>query len=148
MRRRSLLAGLTALAVAGLPNETPAAPKFSRVRPGEPGWPSVTTWEDLRKSVDDRLVKVQPTLDVCRVDPDAAACRELFRELKNPYFIGDDPSLTQTLGWVDAWTSQPSVYAVAARRTEDVVAAVNFARTHRLRLVVRGGGHSYLGTSN
>src|SRR4029079_4910019 len=29
----------------------------------------------------------------------------------------------------------------------DVVAAVNFARTHRLRVVVKGGGHSYKGTS-
>jgi CheY-like chemotaxis protein len=29
-----------------------------------------------------------------------------------------------------------------------VVAAVNFARTHRLRLVVKGGGHSYLCGSN
>lgn len=41
-----------------------------------------------------------------------------------------------------------SVYAVAARTTADVVAAVNFARDNRLRLVVKGGGHSYLGTSS
>jgi hypothetical protein len=37
---------------------------------------------------------------------------------------------------------------VAARTTDDVVAAVNFARQHHLRLVVKGGGHSYQGTSN
>src|SRR3982074_2994823 len=30
----------------------------------------------------------------------------------------------------------------------DVVAAVNFARENNLRLVVKGGGHSYQGTSN
>jgi FAD/FMN-containing dehydrogenase len=42
----------------------------------------------------------------------------------------------------------PNVYAVAAKSTEDVAAAVNFAREHNLRLVVKGGGHSYLGTSN
>jgi FAD/FMN-containing dehydrogenase len=29
-----------------------------------------------------------------------------------------------------------------------VVAAVNFARERRVRLVVKGGGHSYQGTSN
>ena len=44
--------------------------------------------------------------------------------------------------------SAPSVYAVAAKTDADVAAAVNFARDHRLRLVVKGGGHSYLGTSN
>ena len=38
--------------------------------------------------------------------------------------------------------------AVAARSTADVVAAVNFARENNLRFVFRGGGHSYLGTSN
>jgi len=33
-------------------------------------------------------------------------------------------------------------------KTSDVVAAVNFARDNNLRLVVKGGGHSYQGTSN
>ena len=56
--------------------------------------------------------------------------------------------MTQTSGWVDAWTSQPSAYAVAAESTADVVAAVKFARDHSLRLVIKGGGHSYQGTSN
>ena len=43
---------------------------------------------------------------------------------------------------------QPSVYAVAARNAHDIAAAVNFARENDLRLVVKGGGHSYQGTSN
>src|ERR1700733_7997158 len=47
-----------------------------------------------------------------------------------------------------AWPSGASCYAVAAKTTQDVVAAVNFARTNNLRLVVKGGGHSYQGTSN
>jgi FAD/FMN-containing dehydrogenase len=70
------------------------------------------------------------------------------RRLRNPYYLGDQPGLTQTSGWVDGWTSTPSVYAVAARETADVVAAVNFARANHLRLVVKGGGHSYQGTSS
>jgi hypothetical protein len=55
---------------------------------------------------------------------------------------GDKVGLTQSLGWVDAWTLRPSVYAVAAQTTDDVVAAVNFTREHNLRVVVKGGGHS------
>jgi FAD/FMN-containing dehydrogenase len=93
-------------------------------------------------------VKVQSPLAACVEAPSEARCSPLFRALKNPYFLGDEVGLTQALGWVDAWTSRPSVYAVAARTTQDVVAAVNFAREHRLRLVVKGGGHSYQGTSN
>jgi FAD/FMN-containing dehydrogenase len=57
-------------------------------------------------------------------------------------------NLTQTLGWADAFTSQPSAYAVLAAGAADVCAAVNFAREHNVRLVVKSGGHSYLGTSN
>lgn len=95
-----------------------------------------------------QLIAVRSPLDACRSQPDGDACRALFKELKNPYFIGDSPALTQTCGWVDAWTAQPSVYAVAARKTAHVVAAVNFAREKNLRLVVKGGGHSYLGGSS
>ena len=87
-------------------------------------------------------------LAACKDASNSSACDEVFKRLKNPYYIGDQPGLTQTCGWVDAWTSAPSVYAVAATKTADIVAAVNFARENNLRLVVKGGGHSYLGTSN
>ena len=78
----------------------------------------------------------------------AAARVEALQNLKNPFYLGDQPALTQTSGWTDAWVSQPSVYAVAAETSADVIAAVNFAREHKLRLAVKGGGHSYQGTSN
>jgi hypothetical protein len=119
----------------------------SRVRPGDAGWPSEESWNKLRQLVGGRLVKVESPLSICREKPDSASCREVFKALRNPYYIGDHPGLTQTSGWVDGWTSQPSVYAVVARKTEDVIVAVNFARENKLRLVVKGGGHSYHGTS-
>jgi len=68
--------------------------------------------------------------------------------MKNPYFLGDQPGATQISGWQDAWISAPSAFAIEAQNANDVVAAVDFARDNRLRLVVKGGGHSYLGTSN
>ena len=120
----------------------------SRVRPGKPGWPSEADWEELRRQVGGRLVEVRSPLADCVGNASDPACGALFKKLKNPYFIGDEPGLTQTLGWAEAWTSRPSVYAVAAATTEDVVAAVSFAREHNLRIVVKGGGHSYKGTSN
>ena len=80
--------------------------------------------------------------------PEGAACAEVSQNIRNPFFIGDQAGGTQVSGWLDAWTPARSVYAVKARQAADVAAAVNFARTRNLRLVVKGGAHSYLGTSN
>ena len=121
---------------------------MTRVRPADPAWPSAKSWEKLNQQTGGRLIAVRSPLKDCQDAPDGELCRKVFSELKNPYYIGDQVALTQTTGWLDAWTSQKSVYAVAARKTADVVAAVNFARENNLRLVVKGGGHSYLGTSN
>jgi FAD binding domain len=120
----------------------------SRVRPGDPNWPSEASWDELGRAVGGRLIKVRSPLGACVGAPFDAACAEVCKELKNPYYLGDEVGLTQSLGWVGAWTSEPSVYAVAAESAQDVAAAVNFARTNNLRLVVKGGGHSYQGTSN
>ena len=119
-----------------------------RVRPGDPGWPSQKMWDDLDREVGGRLVSVSSPLEACVETPANEACEETFSKLRNPYYLGDEPGLTQTLGWADAWVSHPSVYAVSAQTTADVVAAVNFARRNNLRLVVKGGGHSYQGRSN
>jgi FAD/FMN-containing dehydrogenase len=128
---------------------TDAAPAhWSRVRPGDADWPAAAAWDQLGARVGGALLAVPSPWIECRREPAGAACAQLFARARNPYFLGDDVALTQSFGWVDAWTSAPSAYAVAARRTADVVAAVNFARAHRLRLVVKGGGHSYQGTSN
>jgi FAD/FMN-containing dehydrogenase len=148
-RRRLLeiLAGLPF--VSGLAQSASATtqPK-TRVRPGDAGWPSEESWDQLNRDVGGRLIKVRSPLAACVGASSDAACAQVFKELKNPYYLGDEVGLTQSLGWVGAWTSQPSVYAVAAKATADVVAAVNFARKNNLRIVVKGGGHSYQGTSN
>jgi FAD/FMN-containing dehydrogenase len=155
MKRRELLkASLSATLLAGgAPGLAragrgllPAAVSGGRVRPGSAGWPSAAEWDALGRATSGRLQKLASPFAGCGTD--AAACAALREQLKNPYAIGDNPALTQTSGWQDAWLSQPSAYAVAAQSAADIAAAVDFARKHRLRLVVKGGGHSYKGASN
>src|SRR5215813_11761897 len=154
VHRRVFLKGMAGL--AGLPLVSRfASPAggvgmrpLRRVRPGEPGWPGPAEWAKLRNSVGGRLVKVESPFAACTPDPRSPACTDLFQNLRNPFYIGDSVALTETLGWTDAWTSQASAYAVLAQSGADVAAAVNFAREHRVRLVVKGGGHSYAGGSN
>ncbi|GAA0709304.1 FAD-dependent oxidoreductase [Dyella marensis] len=155
MNRRDLLKASLALPLLPLALRAGALPSaraahvlagplaFQRVRPGQPGWPAPAQWDELRRQVGGRLLQPRSPFAECP----SAACTQALKQLDNPFALGDDPALTQTSGWADAWTSQPSAYAVAAESAADVAAAVNFARQHRLRLVVKGGGHSYQGTS-
>src|SRR5215475_6618332 len=104
-RRRLLeiLAGLPFMSGLARRASAAAQPK-ARVRPGDPGWPSDATWENLNREVEGRLIKVRSPLTACVGEPsDAAACAQVFKELKNPYYLGDEVGLTQSLGWVGAW---------------------------------------------
>ena len=150
LSRRRLLETLAGLPFrSGLASGASAAAQSKmRVRPGDPAWPSEASWDQLSREVEGRLIKVRSPLADCVSGSFHADCEQTFKELKNPYYFGDEVGLTQSLGWVGAWTSEPSVNAVAAKTTRDVVDAVNFARTNNLRLVVKGGEHSYQGTSN
>ena len=143
MRRRHFLsAGLATAGAAALPahaSDASLGAAFSRVRPDTPGWPTKAEWAQLRRAVGGRLAPVAlPDLS----SPGARA------GLSNPFYLADQPGLTESSGWLDGWRSSPSAYAVDARTSADVSAAVNFAREKNLRLVIKGRGHSYLGQSN
>ena len=155
MQRRMLMRMLAMLPLlaGGLPavfarGVKAVAARTRRVRPADRAWPKPEDWRRLNQAVGGRLVKVRSPLIECLSAPTGAGCAQLLAELRNPYYIGDEPGLTQTLGWVDAWSFAPSAYAVAAESASDVAAAVDFARQSNLRLVVKGGGHSYQGTSS
>ena len=148
MNRRTLMILAGGLPLMSTAHAQDAKPPFAAAAPAMPRWPSDAQWNELNAKVGGQLVQVRSPIEACRAAPGSAECAALFRGLKNPWYIGDNVALTQTSGWVDAWTSTPSAYAVAARNAADVAAAVDFARTHRLRLAVKGGGHSYQGTSN
>ena len=139
MLRRTVVKGLAGIAA------------LAAVRPaagfGTSTGVSAKSWDQLSERLGERLVRVaSPLAEIAKAG--GAGADEFFARIQNPYLLGDDPALTQTLGWVDAWTSQPSDYAVVAESAADVAAAIDFAREHRVRLVVKGGGHSYFGNSN
>ena len=134
MRRRTFLGSTAAVAATALVRPAFAA----KLGPG---------WNELRRQVGDRLIDIESPLAECARNHGAGA-GELFAKLQNPFFLSDEPSLTQTLGWVDAWTSRPSLKGVAAESAADVAAAVNFARRSGIPPVIKGGGHSYFGNSN
>jgi FAD/FMN-containing dehydrogenase len=149
VNRRAVLKAMGSAALLPiLPHRLLVRTNFSRRRPSDATWPSQSAWKQLNEAVGGNLIPVNFPLSAFKTDPAGDAAKRLSENLKNPYYIGDQPGLTQTLGWVDAWATKPSVYAVAARNAQDIAAAVNFARDHDLRLVVKGGGHSYQGTSN
>ena len=85
-----------------------------RTRPSDPAWPSAASWEQLNREVGGQLIRVQTPLAACADAADSTACQVILKNLKNPYFIGDQPGLTQTSGWADGWMSAPSAYAVVA----------------------------------
>ena len=118
MNRRDLLTNAAALplltvmrpaAVTAAPGPKPARASFRRVHPSDPGWPSAASWDRLNQAVGGHLIKVEPLLAGCADGIGSAACQDLLKSLKNPYYVGDQPAGTQTAGWVDAWMSAPSV---------------------------------------
>ena len=140
MRRRDFLSASLALAgstMLRIPGARPAS-AMGQITPGAPGWPSDGDWATLKQAVGGRLSPV--------VVPDVndPSVRELLRD---PFYVGDQPGLTESSGWLDAWRSEPSAYVVAAESASDVAAAIRFAVSHNLRLVVKSVGNSYLGAS-
>jgi len=153
MHRRTVLRSIAALPLLSLApalavQAAPTGAALRRVRPADVAWPGAAEWQKLSAALGGNLLQVHALFSACESAPDGAACQDVFKNIRNPFYIGDQPGGTQVSGWLNAWTPAPSAWAVRARSAADVAAAVDFARTHNLRLVMKGGGHSYLGTSN
>jgi FAD/FMN-containing dehydrogenase len=129
--------GWVAIALAGCGAQAPAPrgkvarAAHCRCAPGQKCWPSKKAWERLGSELDGKLVRPQA------VKPG-----------DDPFVLQEQSGATQSSGWLGAWKSAPSEYAIAAASTEDVRDGVRFAKKHDLRAVIKGTGHDYLGRSS
>ncbi len=103
---------------------------------------------ELAEQLGGRLRGVASPLEPCLSDGRNSACTSALANLRNPYFIEDEPGAYHTTGWLDAYESRHSAYVVAAETAADIVAAVRFAGDRDIRLAIKGTGHDYLGRSS
>jgi hypothetical protein len=100
MKRRHFLGASLALAgTSAARSQSARGALVSRVRPGMPGWPSEADWAQLKRAVGGRFAPVTPP------DFDDPTVHKLLRD---PFYLGGQPALTQSSGWLDAWRSSPS----------------------------------------
>ena len=143
-RRRSFLLGaLLVGAAATLP--ATASARFDRRVGGALGagrrWPTRADWRALDRAVGGRLIR--PVAPWAALRPGAP----VPKRLRNPFYLEEHAGATQSTGMHRAWRSVPSEYAVACASVDDIKAAVDFARSHGVRLAVKGTGHDYFGRS-
>ncbi len=143
LTRRKFLGTLaTAVGATAFPESVVLSPAAAATVGGAAPrpWPGAHAWQSLRQAVGGRLVK--PKAPWAAIGAGAVPA-----DLENPWYLEEQAGATQSTGMHGAWTSAPSTYAVAAQSVRDIVAAVNFAREHGVRPVVKGTGHDYFGRS-
>ncbi|MDF1796830.1 MAG: FAD-binding protein [Coxiellaceae bacterium] len=120
---------------------------FCRCQPKDACWPKDKDWQGLAKQLKGKLVQSAPVLAACKADPKSKDCLATLKKVKNPFYLQSISAGTESQGWLNAWTAAVSPYAIEAENADDIVAGVNFARKHNLRLVIKGASHDYLGRS-
>ncbi|QSZ36175.1 hypothetical protein DSL72_007300 [Monilinia vaccinii-corymbosi] len=134
-----------------------------RALPGDHSWPSATEWNSLNHTVDGRLIATVPIGSPCH-DPhyNPTECAYVKANLDNPSLHYNTSSSVLTPYFAilgnqscNPYSPQSSPcfmgnyvsYAVNVSKSEDVIAAIKFAKTHNIRFVIRNTGHDYLGKS-
>jgi len=116
--RRQLLKHAAAAPLFGLASladsRADAAPALGRIRPPDAAWPSAAQWEGLNAEVGGKLVKPQTVWEACAAAPGSGECLATLKQVRNPFYLGDNPGGTQVSGWLDAWVPKASAYAVEA----------------------------------
>ncbi|KAJ4012637.1 hypothetical protein NW752_008350 [Fusarium irregulare] len=151
--RGVVIASLLALAKA-------SAESSCKCFPGDDCWPAEDDWKSLNTTVGGRLVATVPLGSPCH-DPnyDAEECKRLQSEWL--YSSIHSQSSSSMMAPIFANQScdpfQPREkpctlgnyvrYAVNATSSDDIIAALEFAKDKNVRFVIRNTGHDYLGRS-
>ena len=120
-----------------------------KTSPGSPFWPSRARWETLNKTLDGRLLNPVPQAAVCHPDKNAydpAVCKST-NWTEAATYVNDPLGLVNPNWSDDSCLPLPSlpcsgegfpVYVINATSAAHVAAGVNFARSHNIRLNVKG----------
>ena len=155
-----LLCTLLRAAASPIQPRDASAVGLCKPRHGDPGWPPAAAWSKLNATVGGRLTTPAPLAAACYGGP-GVSCDTVLANWNTTSFRADDPTCMQAPNWeLDACIpptllasgAKPGCdaspfprYVVRASSADDVVAAVKFAASTGVRLVVRATGHDYLG---
>ncbi|KAH6657883.1 hypothetical protein BKA67DRAFT_673686 [Truncatella angustata] len=128
--------------------------------PGDACWPSQIEWDQLNNTVAGRLIATVPLGSPCH-DPtyDAELCADLQGQWLDSGIHMDSPSSVMAPLFAnqscDPFTPRdlPCTlgnyvhFTVNATGSDDVIAAISFAKEKNVRFVIRNTGHDYLGRS-
>ena len=95
------------------------------LRAAEEGGPP---WAELSARVSE-LVRVRSPLEACLGGASPERCDAAFKSIANPWYLGDEVSLTQSLGWVVAAAYACAQTAPAPRLIARTGVAVQSAGT-------------------
>ncbi|KAL4931426.1 FAD-dependent oxidoreductase [Aspergillus undulatus] len=148
------LAAITAAAATSSPSSS------CRCFPGDPCWPSSSTWAQFNASIDGRLIATRPLGSPCH-DPtyDEALCKQLKLSWTDPEPHYESSSSIMAPFFANASCDpfhpipKPCAlgnyvsYAVNVSSVEHVSKSLAFAKKHNIRPVIRNTGHDYQGKS-
>jgi hypothetical protein len=131
-----------------------------KATPGSPSWPSSYEWSKLNISLSGRLIQTPPPGAVCHPNQptyNAVLCPAVASNWNTSAWQTENPVGTICNNFNnDTCLPYPNVtcsgqgypvYVINATCAEDVKKGVDFARTHNVRLIVKGTGHDYVGRS-
>ncbi|KAF2431185.1 FAD-binding domain-containing protein [Tothia fuscella] len=131
-----------------------------KVLPSTPQWPSETAWAELNRAVAGRLSQPLPLASVCHstmANYNPSACEEITDKFKTGSTHANHPTSSMWQNY-NNYSCMPEanapcsndgfpLYVVTAQNAEDVKAAIDFARTNKVRLNIKSTGHDFLGRS-